>query len=113
MADRGGAASGRVRVRSDRARQRSARGGPVRRGVRGHVAARRSHGGGSDARLVAGMGEPLRVTFTPDEIHRLAAEAGLEVVEEPSVADLTARYLAGRRDGMLPILIERLLWLRV
>jgi methyltransferase (TIGR00027 family) len=68
---------------------------------------------GEVAQLVAGMGEPLRATFTPDEIHRLASDAGLEVVEEPSAADLTTRYLAGRRDGMLPILIERLLWLRV
>ncbi|MBM4244218.1 MAG: class I SAM-dependent methyltransferase [Deltaproteobacteria bacterium] len=65
------------------------------------------------SRLVAGMGEPLRSAFAPDEIERLAATAGLQVAEAPSHADLERRYFNGRPDGMRLLMIERLLWLRV
>lgn len=64
------------------------------------------------ARLVRGMGEPLRSAFTPDDITRLAADAGLAVVEAPTQDELIERYFAGRRDGMRPVMVERLLWLR-
>lgn len=65
------------------------------------------------SRLVAGMGEPLRSAFTPGEIARLAADAGLGVAEAPTHDDLAERYFTGRRDGMKLLMIERLLWLRV
>lgn len=64
-------------------------------------------------RLVAGMGEPLRSAFTPDAIGRLAADCGLTIAEAPTERDLADRYFTGRRDGLRPLIIERLLWLRV
>lgn len=65
------------------------------------------------SRLVQGMGEPLRSALTPAEVAHLAADAGLRIAEAPSPDALVERYFAGRRDGMRPLLIERLLWLRV
>jgi methyltransferase (TIGR00027 family) len=65
------------------------------------------------SRLVAGMGEPLRSAFTPDEIVRLAHDAGLRAAAAPTHDELEERYLTTRRDGMRLLMIERLLWLRV
>jgi methyltransferase (TIGR00027 family) len=64
------------------------------------------------SRLVAGMGEPLRSAFAPEEMAQLAADAGLAVAEAPSPGELVERYFAPRRDGLRPLMIERLLWLR-
>lgn len=65
------------------------------------------------ARLVAGMGEPLRSAFTPAGIAQLVAGCGLTIAEAPTESDLADRYFTGRRDGLRPLMIERLLWLRV
>lgn len=65
------------------------------------------------SRMVAGMGEPLRSAFAPDEILQLASDAGLHVAAAPTHRELEERYLTGRRDGMRLLMIERLLWLRV
>lgn len=63
--------------------------------------------------LVGGMGEPLRSFFAPEEIRALAADCGLRVSEAPSSDELFERYFAGRKDGLRPILVERLLSLAV
>lgn len=68
---------------------------------------------GRVSRLVAGMGEPLRSAFAPDEIVQLASDAGLHVAAAPTHGELEERYLTARRDGMRLLMIERLLWLRV
>jgi len=60
-------------------------------------------------RLVGGMGEPLRSFFAPVEIEALIARAGLVVCDHPTTEDLTARYCAGRSDGLRPFAVERLI----
>lgn len=65
------------------------------------------------AALVQGMGEPLRSFFTPEEMAQLTRACGLRIGEAPDTGELTARYFAGRPDGMRPVMVERLLSLRV
>lgn len=59
--------------------------------------------------LVEGMGEPLRSFFAADEIEGLVRSCGLVVRDHPTADDLTARYCAGRTDGLRPLSTERLL----
>lgn len=62
---------------------------------------------------VAGMGEPLLSSFTPDEIEALVARCGLTVADHPTSEDLARRYFADRADGLRPLMLERLLAARV
>lgn len=50
----------------------------------------------------ASRGHPWRSVFSPDEIRRLAHEAGFAEVSLTTGDDLAARYFAGRRDGLRP-----------
>jgi methyltransferase (TIGR00027 family) len=49
---------------------------------------------------VAQAGEPFQLFFTPETVAAELADAGLRVVEDLSGPDLTARYFAGRNDGL-------------
>jgi methyltransferase (TIGR00027 family) len=49
---------------------------------------------------VAQAGEPFRLFFTPDALETELKLAGLEVVEDLAGPAMTARYLAGRKDGL-------------
>jgi len=49
---------------------------------------------------VAQAGEPFRLFFTPDALETELKLAGLEVVEDLDGPAMTARYLAGRKDGL-------------
>jgi methyltransferase (TIGR00027 family) len=50
---------------------------------------------------VAMAGEPFQLFFTPPQLAEELDWLGMRVVEDLSSADLTARYLAGRTDGLL------------
>ncbi len=50
---------------------------------------------------VALAGEPFQRFFTPQQLAEELEWLGLRVVEDLGSADLTARYLAGRTDGLL------------
>jgi methyltransferase (TIGR00027 family) len=50
---------------------------------------------------VAMAGEPFQLFFTPEQLAEELDWLGMRVVEDLSGADLTARYLAGREDGLL------------
>ncbi|MEU9044973.1 MULTISPECIES: class I SAM-dependent methyltransferase [unclassified Kitasatospora] len=54
-------------------------------------------------------GTPFRSFFGPDDILRMAKEAGFRHVEHLSAGDLAERYFAGRADGLRPSTIEELL----
>ena len=54
-------------------------------------------------------GTPFVSFFTPDEMVALAHEAGLHEAQHVSTADLTARYFAGRSDGLKPASGESIL----
>jgi methyltransferase (TIGR00027 family) len=54
-------------------------------------------------------GTPFVSFFTPDEMIALAHEAGLREARHVSTADLTARYFAGRSDGLKPASGESIL----
>ena len=51
----------------------------------------------------ASRGHPWRSVFSPDEIRRLAEQAGFAEVSLARGEDLAARYFAGRKDGLRPI----------
>jgi methyltransferase (TIGR00027 family) len=51
----------------------------------------------------ASRGHPWRSVFSPDEIRKLAHEAGFAEVGLTTGDDLAARYFAGRKDGLRPI----------
>jgi methyltransferase (TIGR00027 family) len=51
---------------------------------------------------VAAVGEPWVSGFDPDELAGDLAGAGLELVENLGPDELTARYCAGRGDGLAP-----------
>ena len=62
------------------------------------------------ARGARANGTPWVIFFTPDEILDLPREAGFAKVEHVSAGALTARYFAGRSDGLrLPSNSEELL----
>jgi len=50
---------------------------------------------------VALAGEPFQLFFTPQQLAEELEWLGLRVVEDLDSAALTARYLAGRKDGLL------------
>ncbi len=54
-------------------------------------------------------GTPFLSLFTPSEILDLAREAGFREVRHVSGAELTARYFAGRADGLQPATGEEFL----
>ncbi len=54
-------------------------------------------------------GTPFISFFSPDEMLRLALEAGFKEAEYLSTSDLTPRYFAGRSDGLKPSTGEELL----
>ena len=49
---------------------------------------------------VAQAGEPFRLFFTPDALETELKLAGLEIVADLDGPAMTARYLAGRKDGL-------------
>jgi methyltransferase (TIGR00027 family) len=49
---------------------------------------------------VAQAGEPFQLFFTPPQLAEELAAQGLRVVEDLSGAEITARYMAGRKDGL-------------
>ena len=55
----------------------------------------------SMASRVAQAGEPFQLFFTPEELAAELQRAGMRVVEDLDSAALTARYFAGRTDGLL------------
>jgi methyltransferase (TIGR00027 family) len=50
---------------------------------------------------VALAGEPFQLFFTPEQLAEELEWLGMRVVEDLDSATLTARYLAGRKDGLL------------
>jgi methyltransferase (TIGR00027 family) len=52
------------------------------------------------AARVAAAGEPLRTTFEPAELADHLRALGFGAIEDASAADLNARYLANRSDGL-------------
>lgn len=52
------------------------------------------------AQLMAAGGEPWHSSSTPEQMKELLALAGFEVEEDLGPAELNARYLARRRDGL-------------
>ena len=53
------------------------------------------------AARVAGAGEPFQLFFTPEATRSEMAAAGMPVVQDLGSNDLSARYLAGRNDGLM------------
>jgi hypothetical protein len=47
-------------------------------------------------------GTPFPTFFTPEELMKLAREAGFREVRHGSAATLAQRYFAGRTDGLRP-----------
>lgn len=58
---------------------------------------------------VAEGGEPVRTSFSPSHMENIVVRSGLTVVDHPTTDDLITRYCAGRRDGLQPYTLERLL----
>lgn len=54
------------------------------------------------AQGAAASGTPFVSYFRPDEMVTLAREAGFKTAQHVSAEDLTARYFAGRTDGLAP-----------
>ena len=52
------------------------------------------------AARVAGAGEPFQLFFTPEKLQEELRASGLAVAEDLSGPELSARYLAGRQDGL-------------
>jgi hypothetical protein len=50
---------------------------------------------------VAQAGEPFQLFFTPERLAQELECLGMRVVEDLSGAAMTARYFAGRTDGLL------------
>ena len=65
------------------------------------------------ARYTRRSGEPLIGQFVPDTLHAQARQLGWEVVEDLSGSAQTARYFAGRNDGLKPTAATHLLHLRL
>lgn len=59
-------------------------------------------------RAAAGSGTPFISHYTPDEMVEMCREAGFSAVQHVSPEDLTARYFAGRVDGLRPPSAEHL-----
>jgi len=55
----------------------------------------------SMAARVAQAGEPFQLFFTPEKLAVELAALGMRVVQDLGSAELTARYFAGRCDGLL------------
>jgi hypothetical protein len=55
------------------------------------------------------VGEPLRLTWSPEEAEQMVRGAGFSVVDHPRRADLVNRYFADRTDGLLPWSVAGLL----
>jgi len=55
----------------------------------------------SMAARVAQAGEPFQLFFTPEKLAGELAALGMRVVEDLGSAELTARFFAGRTDGLL------------
>lgn len=53
------------------------------------------------AARVAGAGEPFQLFFTPEATRSEMAAAGMPVVQDLGSGELSTRYLAGRRDGLV------------
>lgn len=64
------------------------------------------------ARRVAVAGEPLRTTFDPAELAAFLRGLGFRAVDDPTPAELNARYFAGRRDGLRVGTLGRILTAR-
>jgi methyltransferase (TIGR00027 family) len=56
----------------------------------------------ASSRGARNSGTPFISFFSPDEMMGLARAAGFREVQHVSTADLTARYFAGRADGLRP-----------
>ena len=52
------------------------------------------------ARRVARLGEPFRATFTPEAMHAALRHAGFNDIEDLDTAEMNARYLRDRTDGL-------------
>jgi len=50
---------------------------------------------------VAMAGEPFQLFFTPEQLAEELERAGMRVVEDVDGEALTARYFAGRTDGLM------------
>ena len=59
--------------------------------------------------LVSQMGEPFTEPFAPLELEALVTRCGHVVDEHPTAEDLEMRYYAGRKDGLRPYTVERIL----
>jgi methyltransferase (TIGR00027 family) len=57
----------------------------------------------------AGSGTPFISHYAPDEMTDMCRAAGFSAVQHVSPADLTARYFAGRTDGLRPPSAEQLI----
>ena len=57
----------------------------------------------------AGSGTPFISHYAPDEMTDMCRAAGFSVVQHVSPEDLTARYFAGRTDGLRPPSAEQLI----
>ncbi len=61
------------------------------------------------APVVAQLGEPFLDGLTPDDMAALVRDCGFTVDENVEPADLEARYFAGRKEGLRPYSLERIL----
>ena len=59
--------------------------------------------------LRAGSGTPFISHYIPDEMTDMCRAAGFSAVQHVSPDDLTARYFAGRTDGLRPPSAEQLI----
>ena len=59
--------------------------------------------------LVAEMGEPFQESFPPAEFEALVRDCGHAVDEHMTPEELETRYFAGRKDGLRPYTLERIL----
>ena len=57
----------------------------------------------------AGSGTPFISHYTPDAMSEICRAAGFSEVQHVSPDDLTARYFAGRADGLRPPSAEHLI----
>lgn len=64
---------------------------------------------GSVARVAKQGGEPWVSRWRPEAFEGVLRDRGFRVIEHATEADLTARYFAGRRDGLKPGLPARLI----
>jgi methyltransferase (TIGR00027 family) len=57
----------------------------------------------------AGSGTPFIIHYSPEQMSEMCREAGFSSVQHVSPDDLTARYFAGRTDGLRPPSAEHLI----